>query len=500
MACFSSCAVHRAVRSALTVHAKSPPWPQPTDAAIRQPARATPEKNAPCWGRRSPHPAAAGVWHGLLTLSAVLCGLANSGFGQQPPPPDIRDRAAELISQLNDPERSRRELATEKLEALGSRLLPFLFSLDRSLPPEALWRLQLLKSRLENAAIAEAIEPSSATVSAPGTPLREALAALFEGPAGGFDLTDEIAASSVVPPEHETPPQKSTYWEALNGLLAAGGCGLFASEQAPRRLVIRPWENGTQEPAAAAAGPLRIDVVRTAFAPMQTPQAVRVVVRTVWEPRLRPVMVRLPMSSIIAEGEAGEVLPPRQRLAVVEASPQGNSGWVSLPILLAQPPPALNMLSTLRGTVRVWLPAGDQTLRLSINTDQREPLRQQFGDAWVQMDPPTIVDGTLTVRLTATYPASEALASHRTWITERSLSCECNQEMLDVLSDRVVARDDRGLSREAVFRLPPGVSGPPLRAEVSWRLPLAIIDFPVDFMLRGISLPYSSDAKKTSPR
>ncbi len=500
MACSSSCAVRRAVRSAWIVRGKRPPWPQPADAGNSQPARAAPEKGEVFWGRRSRHPAAAGALHGLLTLSSVLWGLADSGFGQQTPPPDIRDQAAELILQLNDPERHRREVATQELEALGSGLLPVLFSLDRSLPPEALWRLQLLKSRLENTAIAEAIEPSFATVSTPGTPLREALAALFEGPGGGFDLAEEISARSVVPPEHEAPPQKSTYWEALNGLLAAGGCGLFASEQAPRRLVIRPWENGTQEPAAAAAGPLRIDVVRTAFAPMQTPQAVRVVVRTVWEPRLRPVMVRLPMSSIIAEGEAGEVLPPRQRLAVVEASPQGNSGWVSLPILLAQPPPALNMLSTLRGTVRVWLPAGDQTLRLSVDTDQREPLRQQFGDAWVQMDPPTITDDTLTVRLTATYPASEALASHRTWITERPLSCECNRGMLDVLSDRVVARDDRGLSREAVFRLPPGERGPTLRAEVFWRLPLAIIDFPVDFVLRGISLPYSSDAKKPSTR
>ena len=104
------------------------------------------------------------------------------------------------------------------------------------------------------------------------------------------------------------------------------------------------------------------------------------------------------------------------------------------------------------------------------------------------------------MRARADYPASEALASHRTWITGRELACWLDRQLLTPLSDRVVRRDERGLSREAVFALPEGIDPTAVYGQVRWRLPLAILEFPVDFRLQGIPLPYSSDAKNGDSR
>lgn len=408
-------------------------------------------------------------------------------FSQSDVPADVR----RLIQQLGDPQRDRREMATARLETLGLETLPLMENELASARGEVAWRLRLLRSRIAQQAVAAAIEPTRVAASPPGTPVAEALEQVFQSPGGRIAVDGRIPGETVLSTPSPASGQ-STYWEAIDRLLSAAGLCIEDAE-APGGLQICPLRKGQPLPTAAAAGPLRVEVVRAVAVPAEQPRVMRLMLRLIWEPRLKPIMIQLPMVSLVAEGEAGELMPPQQRTTVVEVSPRGNAGWAMVPVLLAAATTAEESIGSLRGTLEVWVPAGDVDVRLPVeNRLQRQT--QHLGDAKIRLESVTLSPPELRVRTRVDYPATEALASHRTWITGRPLSCTIGGQQLAVLSDRVVDRDSRGIAREAVFAVPPGSESAATQGEVQWRLPCAIRKFPVDFLLHNIALPYSSDA------
>ncbi len=452
---------------------------------------------------RRPVQARAVSWL-LLSLLGVLWAVGRQGSTTAAEPPNV-DQAAvsRLITNLGDPQQRRREAATDALESLGIGILP---QLEEALPlasAETAWRLRMLRSVLADRAVAAAIEPAHVPVTPAGTPISVALADLFEGPGGPLPLSEESLAPTLVPAPSSDFPAHPTYWEELERLLAIAHSRVATEATTASGLVIRPLRPDEPQPLATSAGPLRVELLRAVMLPSEKTTATRLTLRVLWEPRMHPVMLQLPMVSLIAEGEAGEVVPPQQRMAVAEASPRGQSGSVTLPILLAVPPEGSTpTLATLRGTLSLWVPAPDVEARFPLPPAAgliAAPVLQ-LGDATVELGSLTIADGSVTVRMRAEYPATEALASHRTWITDRTLFCRIDGSLIAATSDRVVHRRNTGLTREAVFPLPQGSNPQAVSGEVGWQVPLAIRDVPVDFLLRGIPLPFSSDAKTDSDR
>jgi hypothetical protein len=103
-----------------------------------------------------------------------------------------------LVVQLGDPHRSRRDHASEQLEALGVDVLPLLevpLALARG---EAAWRLQTLRSRLAERAVAEAIEPTRVVAAPLGMTLPEAFEAVFISRGGRLPVDETAGAGAVV--------------------------------------------------------------------------------------------------------------------------------------------------------------------------------------------------------------------------------------------------------------------------------------------------------------
>ena len=450
---------------------------------------------------------------GLLVVAACCggaaerLGAAEGELGRSAA--DVSVEATRLIRQLGDPQRSRREAATERLEAFGVGLLPLLDAATPQPPGgEAAWRLRMLRERLETRAIAAALEPTLVAASPAGTPVPEAFAAVFASAGGEIALAESVGAGKVVAETSQVTGADHTYWEEVERLLEEAGGVLTSAGGDGDALLIRAYDDknhrleddAASRPPTTAAGPLRVEVLRAVAVPPEQPRAMRLTLRVAWEPRLRPIMLQLPMGSLIAEGPAGEVVPPKQRQAVVEASPRGDRGWVSMSLLLDGPPATVDRVAILRGTLRMWVPASDVEARFPLASTSQEPVERRFGDAVVRLESASVGEQTLTVRLRADYSATEALASHRTWLAERRLQCHLQGAELRVVSDRVVRRDERGIAREAVFRLPEGSVSSATGAVISWRLPLAIRDVPVDFLLQGLPLPSLSDAKNPPPQ
>lgn len=280
-------------------------------------------------------------------------------------------------------------------------------------------------------------------------------------------------------------------------LLALGPTALPAIMEASADAVgeaafrLRGIRRALEEQAATeafAAGQVTVGLAGVEQTGGAAATGVRVRLRIGWEATRPPLVVKLPLVSVVAEGDHGEAMQPSQRAAVIEAAVPADRAWVELPILLAQPSPPLESLAVLRGTVNVWMTGMEHPFTFggldgrSAAAFTRRSLR--LGRATVSIDESVRRQDRLLVTATIAYDTpTEALASHRTWLARRPLELlAADGTPVAPLSQSVRSRSDRGLTATAEF--PAAAAG----GRVRWRLPIAIHELPVDFAIRQISL------------
>jgi hypothetical protein len=455
-----------------------------------------------------------------LVVTVLACLLVTSaGVCSQAEPPSLADPPSKefeaLLPLLSDPSREVRQAATDRIERLGPLVLPLLDEPNLTAGGEAVWRLRGIRRQLQHQAVEDAIEPTRVASSLGNLPIAEGLAAVFASRGGSIPVVASLQAADQGPEQPAEGGQgvdASTYWEVVRRILTRGGCRLGSDAAQPRKLLIRPQEPGEPAVRTDACGPLFVELLRLQPLPAEAPRALRGMLRVVWEPRLSPVLVRLPMASLMADGPGGEILPPAQRSSVNEGTVRPQASWIDLPLLLEAAPPSVESLAVLRGTLELWLLAAETEVVFRLDEVGRLPSVRRLGEASVTLEAATLDGeeiphgpagsrrlGRLTVRMSVAYPASEALQSHHTWITRPPIRCHAGDDVVASESDRVVRRDDHGLTREAVFRVPlaesisgeaEGMGMPPRGLRIAWRLPLAVRRTRIDFHLEDIPLPF----------
>ena len=454
----------------------------------------------------------------------LLCLAVAADRPTGPPAADSVDRPAvtRLLRRLGSGSMEVRDAAERELIGMGPAILPLLAAADRSAladhptpATEATVRRHGIQRRLEDRAAAEAVEPAVVSLVMEEARPADVLAAVFEQ--SGCRIAIDPAATRPADedpgdPPVPGPPQKpsrisvdfarATFWEAIDDVLARAGLGIeFSEEAAGLRIVADTRQPPSEAPhsygPAVAAGPLRVAVARIEQTGRPGTAGVRVVLRVAWEPRLEPLLVRLPMQSVVAEGPAGEAMAPAQRAAVVEAKAVGRRQWLDLPLMLAQPTPPLESLGLLRGTVLLWLAGrehGFEFAGLEAGAEGVAGLPSlRMARAVVTLRRIAVRGDRLLVTAGVTYDEpTEALASHQTWLTKKPLALVApDGGTIAPIEQTVESRSEQGLTTTAVFRLPGDGRRPTtLQAmRVRWILPIAIHAVPVDFAVRGVSLP-----------
>ena len=341
-------------------------------------------------------------------------------------------------------------------------------------------------ARAQTAAPAEAVSPAEAAPAAEAGPPAAAAPAVHR-------LVQALGSGSL-----------ATRDAAERALVALGPTALPAITEAGRDTVgeaafrlrgIRRELEG--QAAAMAADGGHVDVTVAGVEPIGGTQAaatgVRVRLRMAWQDGPAPLVVKLPLKSIVAEGVNGEVMPPAQRAAVLEAAVPKNRRWLELPVALAQPALPLESLAILRGTVMVWVTGMEHAFEFAgIERPQDlpwQPRTLRLGEARVILDDVAVRQERLLVTATIAYDsATEALASHRTWLGERQLELvAADGTATRPLVQTVRNRSDQGLTATAEFARPASVAKGGLR--VRWKLPIAIHEVPVDFAIHDVLLP-----------
>lgn len=246
-------------------------------------------------------------------------------------------------------------------------------------------------------------------------------------------------------------------------------------------------ERATAERVDAAIDTLTFDV-KTVEA-VAGGRRVRIALRTTWAPPLEPLAMRLPTHTIMADGPAGESLPPPQRQAMVEPALVPGVTSATLPVMLSQIDPPLESLATLRGTLTLWLAGRDHAFEIPLSGSPRS---LRVGHATVKLVDAVIQRDRLEVTATITFDQpTEALASHRPWLTSHLIDVVGHDGVpLPRSEQRTAARSEQGMTAVASFTVPVEVAPSGLEGlRLRWHLPMAVHEVPVDFSVHNVPLP-----------
>lgn len=409
-----------------------------------------------------------------------------------------------LLRRLGSGSMKARDEAERDLIAMGPAILPLIVAAETPAwtgapANEATVRRRLIRRRLEEVATAQAVEPAVVSLAMRDALPSDVLAAVFEQSGNRVALAPgpqgEAKRISVA-------VDRATFWEALDDVLAKAGLGIDFSEDGTGLRIIdeagrRPDAGSRCSGPSVAAGPLRVAVARVEPTGRANDVGARIVLRIAWEPRLQPLLLRVPMHSVIAEGPAGEAMAVAQRAAVIEAKPQGGRQWLDLPLMLRQPAPPLESLGLLRGSVLLWLAGREHGfefpgLEARDWQDGGRP-SQRVARAVVELRRVAVQGERLLVTAAVAYDEeSEALASHQTWLAKKPLVLiGPDGRTIAPIEQVVESRSEQGLTTTAAFRLPGDGRRPTALQDlrVQWMLPVTIHVLPVDFAIRGVRLP-----------
>lgn len=360
-------------------------------------------------------------------MNAVLVALIVCLPAQAAPPaasgnpPGLAERVAELVRKLDSPQASQREEAQRQLLELGPQVLPLLPSVTRQTPAEVRTRLEQIHRTLTRAEIEAAAHPSRVTLSGV-LPLSQAAAAIATQTGNRLvDYRPRFMEQAGDPPIMLSL-REAPFWEALDQVLDAAGLTLypFPEERGALAYVNRPPGAVRRAKLGHVSGCFRFEPARlTAQRDLRNPslQSLRLAVDVLWEPRLRPIALEVPLADLKAEDEKGQSLAPDNR-ATVEVPVDGVSSAASLELPLAAPPRSSLWLARVGGTMSVLLLGRVETFEFPQVVRTRQ-LEQQRGGVTVVLEGARksgdLLDITLRVRFER---AANALESHRGWIYE----------------------------------------------------------------------------------
>jgi hypothetical protein len=207
-----------------------------------------------------------------------------------------------------------------------------------------------------------------------------------------------------------------------------------------------------------------------------------------WEPRYRPLLLRMPRDGIQATGKNGQL--ERYEQAGTGAIKLVREASVEIPLRLPLPPRTVLTLQELRGELTVLVPPEMLTFKFArlaaSETVERQEVRatlERFA-----IDPGNRL---WTISLALQYPSARLdLESHQTWAMENNLATlvhrTTGQRLPTRLNPEIGIEEGRAIRIRYRFR---NVPGAPEDWQFEYRAPAAPVAFPVPFTFRDVPLP-----------
>ena len=430
----------------------------------------------------------------MLTTLVLLSGIA---WGQMPEAVAGGDALAAKVKVLvgkqglgND-ELAKREAAEKELIAIGPDVLPLLPTVTARTPAEDKIRLKRVRDALVKAEIEAATRPAMVTL-AGEMPVSEAIAKIAEQT--GNKLVDyrERFNQEGSDPKIKLALDKVPFWQALDTVLDAAKLTIYNYDEEKGALAFTSrGDNALPRLGRGSySGLFRLEpnkIEATRDLKNSQMHALKLTVDAVWEPRVRPIVVEVPLAGISATDEDGKEIAIDRSEGTLEVPIEGNGAAVEIEFPLTAPARSVKTLASLKGKVTAVVLGKIESFEFA-DIDKVKSAEQERGGVTVVLENcrknGDIYDVSMRVRFDR---AANALESHRGWIYDN----ECY--MADAKGKRI---ENAGLEATLLDVNEVGVSykfnlegGKPSDYKFVYKTPAAIIRIPVEFEIKAIDLP-----------
>ena len=425
----------------------------------------------------------------MLTTILVLAvlGQAASSAAAEPLPAKVQA----LLKQLGANEMAQREAAEKELLAIGPEVLALLPATTARTPAEEKVRLGRVRATLEKAA-AEAVTRPALVSLAGEMKASEAIAKISAQTGNKLIDYRERFNQEGADPQIKVALDKVPFWQALDTVLDAASLTIYNYDEEKGALAYT--SRGDSAVPRAGRGsysglfrlePAKIEATRD----LKNTQmhALRLTVDAVWEPRVRPIVLEVPLADVSARDEHGNAIEIDRSAGTLEVPIESSGSGVEIEFPLVAPPRSVKTLAALQGRLTAIVLGKIETFEFA-NIDKAKSAEQERGGVTIVLENcrknGDIYDVSLRVRFDR---AANALESHRGWIYDN----ECY--LTDGKGQRT---ENAGLEATLVDVNEVGISykfnldgAAPISYKLVYQTPAAIIRVPVAFEIKGIDLP-----------
>lgn len=402
---------------------------------------------------------------------------------------ELEAKVKALVRQLDSDQQSKREAAEKELIALGEEVLPLLPAINSKTPAEVKNRLGRVRKALMDAAIAATTRPKFVTLAGEML-LSEALAAVEKQTGNRIvDSREEDKSDPKVKLELNNAP----FWEALDTILDAAGLTLYNydSEQGSLSYIARQGDSLARIGRGSYSGIFRLEPTKIEIdASLRNPadKSLRLTVDAAWEPRVRPVVIMLPLADFKAVDENGNVIEVDSSDGELEFPVEGAGAGVEVDIPLKIPPRSVAKIASIKGKLTADMLGRQETFEFA-NPESKKGAEEERGGVTVILDQCRKVDELLEVRMRVKFDKSNrALESHRGWIYNNPCYLEdAKGERVEQAAIEASLLDDNEVG--IVYRFDLGDEANAAKYKLVYKTPAAIISVPVEFELKNIELP-----------
>lgn len=448
-------------------------------------------------------------------LVLVLCFFGGiAGLGQayaqddqaQDKRPELSDmelieRVAFLQRELESPEIPKRDAAEKELIELGVRVLDYLEAADEKTTTQAVERLGRVRQHLEKIAVAAVAKASLVNFSGKMS-IGKALEKIRNQTGNDVDLP-EGAPDLFRDQEIEVEFKDAPFWEAVAEVIKQGdlvvdtyggeaGKLILTPSEAARIAAANPNVPKPEKPATQTPRNVsgifdllvtRVNASRNLRNPAQDYCNIDVLIR--WEPRVNPISIVLPASTIKAIDEFDAAIEITNKEAVMSGTVQREIPELEFSIPIGLLDRQIEEIKSLDAVIDAVLPGRIETFKFK-NLGNLEPGASQLkGGATVTFEGIAKNEDLWGVNVGLSFDEEHnALESHQGWVYDNPIHLENKDgEKFEALAFEGV----RQTNSEVVIRY--YFEKDPKTLALHYTTPAAIVKVPVKISLKKIPLP-----------
>jgi hypothetical protein len=290
-------------------------------------------------------------------------------------------------------------------------------------------------------------------------------------------------------PEVKGDFQGASFWPTLDRVLDQAGLTVYPYGE-PQSICVVASSAGHAKRSTSGiyCGPLRLEPLRIqAERDLREPvnRGLRLTVEVAWEPRLRPISLKLPLANLEISDGQGNPLEVDNRRAELEVPVTTGVTAAELTLPLGLPPRAVKRIGRLQGTLTALVPGKVETFRFDLTT--AENVEKRIAGTTVILERVHRNEQAWEVRILVRFDQPQnALESHRGWILQNEAYLEgADGKRIPYGTLETTRQTESEIGLAYLFTL----DAPPAGLAFVYKSPGAILASSFEFTIKDIELP-----------